>query len=171
MDDLAGRKELIKFSRLKSGYVLDIGMGDCGCMSFFLASRGFDVVGIDYSPYAIHESRKDAVRKKIKGSFKAKLANAENLPFESNEFDAIFSYHSMHCMDNVKKVIKEMFRVCKPDGLVLISDLNDRGRKAYKHSPDDGKSLKKINVLLSKYAKSIRKTETKYNTILICKKQ
>jgi 2-polyprenyl-3-methyl-5-hydroxy-6-metoxy-1,4-benzoquinol methylase len=57
MDDLAGRKALIKTSGLKEGCILDIGMGNCGCMSFFLAKRGFDVIGIDRSPNAVHNSR------------------------------------------------------------------------------------------------------------------
>jgi ubiquinone/menaquinone biosynthesis C-methylase UbiE len=170
MDDLAGRKTLIKASRLKKGRILDIGMGDCGCMSFFLAKRGFDVVGIDRSPRAIHGSRKDAKKEKFKGSFEAKLANAENLPFQDNEFDAIFSYHSMHHMDNVSKVIREMFRVCKRRGFVLISDFNEKGRKAYKHLPDNGKLLKEIEKHLNKYASSIRKIKTKYNMMFICRK-
>jgi 2-polyprenyl-3-methyl-5-hydroxy-6-metoxy-1,4-benzoquinol methylase len=57
MDDLAGRKALIKTSGLKAGRILDIGMGDCGCISFFLAKRGFEVIGIDHSPNAVHNSR------------------------------------------------------------------------------------------------------------------
>jgi len=37
MDDLIGGEALIKASGLKKGRILDIGMGDCGCMAFFLA--------------------------------------------------------------------------------------------------------------------------------------
>jgi 2-polyprenyl-3-methyl-5-hydroxy-6-metoxy-1,4-benzoquinol methylase len=66
IDDLAGRKTLIKASGLKEGRILDIGMGNCGCMSFFLAKRGFDVIGIDRSPNAVHESKKDAKKEKFK---------------------------------------------------------------------------------------------------------
>ncbi len=40
MDDIAGRKALLEASGLKKGRVLDIGMGDCGCM-FFCESREF----------------------------------------------------------------------------------------------------------------------------------
>jgi tRNA1(Val) A37 N6-methylase TrmN6 len=41
IDDLAGKKAIIKVSGLKEGHILDIGIGNCGCMSFFLAKRGF----------------------------------------------------------------------------------------------------------------------------------
>jgi len=170
MDDLAGRRALIKASGLKKGRILDIGMGDCGCMSFFLAKRGFDVIGIDRSPRAIYGSKKDTKKESFRGSFEAKLASAENLPFPDKEFDAIFSYHSMHHMDNVEKVIGEMFRVCKKGGLILISDLHKEGRKAYKHKPDSSNLLKRIAKSLAKHAKSMRKVRSKYNMMFICRK-
>lgn len=170
MDDLKGRKALLRTSGLKGGRILDIGMGDCGCMSFFLARRGFDVIGIDNSPNAVHDSRKDAQKKKFKGSFEARLANAESLPFNNNEFDAISAYHSMHHMDNLEKVIYEMFRVCKNGGHILISDLHEKGRKAYEHEDDNGEFLKKLEEILSIYTDSIQRTKTKYNMIFICKK-
>jgi len=169
IDDLAGRKALIKASGLKKGHILDIGMGDCGCMSFFLAKRGFNVIGIDRSPNAVHNSRRDAEKERFKGAFEAKLANAENLPFGDNEFDAVFAYHSMHHMDNIEKVIDEMFRVCKKGGFILISELNEKGRKVYEHEADKGGLLKRIEKSLTKYTKSIRKIKTKYNMIFICK--
>jgi len=170
MDDLSGRRALIKASMLKKGRILDIGMGDCGCMSFFLAKRGFDVVGIDRSLRAIHDSRKDARKERLRGSFEAKLANAEDLPFTDNEFDAIFSYHSMHHMDKVAKVIGEMFRVCKRRGFILISDFHEKGRRAYKHKPDSSHLLNRIEKSLAKHNKSVRMVRTKYNMMFICRK-
>jgi len=170
MDDLDGRKALIKALRLKKGRILDVGMGDCGCISFFLAKRGFNVVGIDYSTNAVHDSKKDAEKTKFKGSFEARLANAENLPFEDKEFDAVSAYHSMHHMENLESVVFEMFRVCKTGGFILISDLHEKGRKAYEHEDDKGEFLRKLEKLLSKYTNSIRKIKTKHNMIFICKK-
>lgn len=52
MDDRAGRKALLKACGIERGRVLDVGMGGCGCMSAFLAKRGFDVVGIDHSTWS-----------------------------------------------------------------------------------------------------------------------
>lgn len=170
MDDLTGRKELLHASGLKEGYILDIGMGDCGCMSFFWAKRGFKVVGIDHSPNAVHDSRKDAQKKKFKGTFEARLANAESLPFADDEFDAVFAYHSMHHMENVQQAINEMVRVCKKGGIILISDLNEHGRKAYEHEPDKGEFLKTLEKSLAKHTNLIRKAKTRYNMMFICKK-
>jgi len=169
MDDLEGRKQLLKLSGLNSGRILDMGMGDCGCMSFFLAKRGFDVIGIDSSSQAVHKCREEAKRKKVKGSFRARRMNAKKTSFEDDSFDAVLSYHSMHDIADPDKVIKEMFRVCKKGGLVMISDLNARGRREYGHAPDK-RFLPHVEGQLNKYAKSIRKAKTDINEIFVCEK-
>ena len=170
MDDIAGRKRLLETSGLKQGRVLDIGMGECGCMSFYLARRGFHVVGIDRSPKAVHDSRKSAAKKRFKGTFTAKKANAERLPFHHDEFDAVVAFNSFHHMDNIRKVIYEMFMVCNKGGLVLISDLHEEPQKASDRESDNGSVQKRIEVQLTKMTTSIRKVSTKHNMMFICKK-
>ena len=171
MDDLAGRKSLIEASGLKTGRILDVGMGHCGCMAFSLARSGFQVIGIDYLTDAVYDSKQDAQKEHhFSGTFEALVANGERLPFGTCQFDAVVAYHALHHMDNVKQVIAEMFRVCKPAGFVLIADFHENGRKAYKHKPDSGKLLKTIEHCLTKYTPSIRKVKTEYNLMFICKK-
>ena len=170
IDDLQGRRQLLELSGLGGGRILDMGMGDCGCMSFFLAQRGFEVVGIDSSSIAVHNSRKGADLKKFKGSFRVRRMNAEKTSFEDESFDAVFSYHSMHDMPNPDKVIKEMFRVCRKGGSVAISDLNARGRSEYGHEPDEY-FLLDVERQLKKYSKQIRKGKTAINEMFICKKK
>ncbi len=125
MDDIAGRKALLEASGLKKGRVLDIGLGVCGCMYFYLVRRGFQVVGIDRSPHAVHEARLRAAKLRCFGSFAARKADADRLPFGNGEFDAIIAYNSFHHMDVIGKAVWEMFRVCKNNGHVIISDLLD----------------------------------------------
>jgi len=169
MDDLEGRKELLKISGLKEGKILDVGMGDCGCMALFLARRGFYVTGIDHSSWAVHKSRKEAEKFKLKGSFHAKRAKAENIPFENNSFDAVFSYHSLHHMKNRNQVIREMVRVCKIGGLIVISDLRSKGRMEYEHEPDRI-FLRTIEKEIKKYVEIIYKASTRINMMYVCRK-
>lgn len=169
IDDLEGRKHLLKLSGLKRGRILDVGLGDCGCMSFYLAKRGFDVTGIDSSSWAVHKSREEAKGKMFEGSFRAWRMNAKKTTFLEESFDAVLSYHSMHDIADSDQVIKEMFRVCKKRGLVLISDLNARGRKAYGHTPDES-FLSGVERQLKKYTKSIRKAKTDINVMFVCEK-
>ena len=96
--------------------------------------------------------------------------NAEKTLFEDESFDAVLSYHSMHDMPNPDKVIKEMFRVCKKGGLVVISDLNARGRSEYEHALDK-RFLPAVEKQLKKYTKIIRQGKTDINEMFVCKKK
>jgi ubiquinone/menaquinone biosynthesis C-methylase UbiE len=49
-------------------------------------------------------------------------ASASTLPFDSNSFDVIVSANSFHYFDNPLAALKEMRRVLKPDGEVIILD-------------------------------------------------
>ena len=169
MDDMAGRRALIEASGLQTGRVLDVGMGNCGCMAIFLARDGFHVVGIDRSSEAVRRSIKDAQDESFPGTFEERVANAEKLPFGENEFDAVFAYHALHHMKNVEQVIAEMFRVCKPSGFVLIADLNAKGCKVYKESVDEI-LLNTIECCMKENMQSVRKVETEYNFMFICQK-
>lgn len=170
MDDLKGRKDLLKLSGLRRGRILDVGMGECGCMALYLAQRGFEVTGIDSSSWAVHKGRKAVEGKKLKGSFAARRIDAAKTPFENESFDAVFSYHSLHHMKNIPKAVHEMFRVCKKGGLVVVSDLHAGGRRKYEHRPDD-KLVLGVERQLKKYAKSIRKGTTEINNMFICEKK
>ncbi|BAZ23645.1 hypothetical protein NIES4073_45340 [Kalymmatonema gypsitolerans NIES-4073] len=49
-------------------------------------------------------------------------ANASALPFDNNSFDVIVSANSFHYFDDPLAALKEMRRVLKPDGKVIILD-------------------------------------------------
>ncbi len=73
-------------------------------------------------------------------------------------------------MDGIRKVINEMFRVCKNRGLVVISDLRENGKNAGEHEHDSEELLRKIEKCVSMHAGSVRKIRTKHNMIFICRK-
>ncbi|WP_370513787.1 class I SAM-dependent methyltransferase [Flavobacterium sp. LMO8] len=52
-----------------------------------------------------------------------KLANPENLPFESNTFDCIFSLSGMHHLNNVPLFVEESLRIIKNDGEFIFADV------------------------------------------------
>lgn len=46
--------------------------------------------------------------------------DVETLPFADNSFDAVISTHSLEHFTNPKKVIDEMYRVCKHNGKIIM---------------------------------------------------
>lgn len=47
-------------------------------------------------------------------------ANAENLPFLDNTFDLVTSYGVLHHTPDTAKAVREVFRVLKPGGKVIM---------------------------------------------------
>ena len=48
------------------------------------------------------------------------LENSYPLPFDNDSFDIITSHGVLHHIIDVKPVVKELYRVCKPNGLIYI---------------------------------------------------
>jgi len=94
--------------------LLDVGSGDGG-VARLLRQRVSEVVAIDVEP-ADEWQDGDGV------SFA--VANAEQLPFDDDEFDLIHSKDSLHHMENPERAIAEYRRVLKPGGTALIVEAN-----------------------------------------------
>lgn len=78
MDDVSARRKLLKASGIDAGSALDVGMGECACMSFLLAAKGGDVIGVDRSSQAVHAARQAAADRRFRGSFQARRAAMRN---------------------------------------------------------------------------------------------
>jgi ubiquinone/menaquinone biosynthesis C-methylase UbiE len=50
------------------------------------------------------------------------VVNAEYLPFEDNSFDRLISFGGLNVFGNLQKALKEMSRVVKPGGKILVGD-------------------------------------------------
>jgi len=53
--------------------------------------------------------------------------NAENLPFEECDFNAIFLYATFHHIGDKKRAIRELIRVLNYKGILAIIELTDDG--------------------------------------------
>jgi ubiquinone/menaquinone biosynthesis C-methylase UbiE len=77
--------------------------------------------GVDLSPFYVK-----AARKRLRDVAEVSLAveNAEHLPYVDEYFDAVTSVYLFHELPrNARRnVVREMFRVLKPGGLVVIED-------------------------------------------------
>lgn len=115
---LADKLELHKKSK-----VLDIASG-VGTSSIEIAKK-FDahITGIDLSTENIEISKIKANKLGLGNKTIFQVANAEELPFPDDYFDAIISECSFCIFPDKDKVTSEMYRVLKPGGLLGISDV------------------------------------------------
>lgn len=94
--------------------VLDVGCGD-GFLAYLLTKRETKVVGIDVSPYKI----KYAHEKCPNADFI--IADGRYLPFHNEEFESVTCCEVLEHVSNYSLIIKEVFRVIKKDGKLLVT--------------------------------------------------
>jgi len=100
---------------------------DCGCGTGELllnlkdkaVLNGKNLFGIDFSENMLKEARK-----KLGKNVTLKKADAHDLPFPDNYFDFVISTEAFHHYYNQSIVLREMKRVVKKKGKVLIVDIN-----------------------------------------------
>jgi len=114
------RNKVVDFTNARNGSrILDVGTGT-GKQAFAFAKKGYDVIGVDLSEDMLNV----AYKKNKYGNVKFEVADATNLPFEDNSFDVSCVSFALHDMSSTirEKALKEMARVTKPKGMLVIVD-------------------------------------------------
>lgn len=108
------RRSLVGYSFTK---VLDAGCGDGEIGKLLKEQLNIDVYGIDIS-------RKGVALAKQKG-LHAKVADMSvRIPYKNNTFDLVISSATIEHVINPDIFLQEVYRVLKPNGIVLVSTPN-----------------------------------------------
>ena len=105
--------------------VLDDGCG-AGFFTTLLASMGYQVTAVDYSPKMLEEVRKNLDAENLKADLKQ--MDVQNLEFPDNSFDAVVSRNVFWNLEHADKAYEEVSRVLKKGGMFAIPDLMSPGR-------------------------------------------
>ncbi len=111
---------------ISSGKILDLGAGE-GKNSFYLASKGFKVVAVEISLYAVRNFINEAIKKNNN-----KRANIKNINIICSDvtdwqiidsFDCIIAYGLLHCLKSKREIdllIQKMKKHTKKGGINVI---------------------------------------------------
>ena len=104
------------------GKVLEIAPGP-GYFSIELAKLGnYQISGLDISKSFVEIARRNAAEAGLKIDFRE--GNASAMPFKDNTFDFSFCQAAFKNFSEPVKAIAEMYRVLRPGGISVISDLS-----------------------------------------------
>lgn len=103
-------------------HILEIGCA-AGFASCMVAKEyGCKVTGIDISEVLILKAQERAEKLGLSNAH-FEVADATNLPFEDNSFDAVYGVAIVALLPDKKHVLKELMRVVKPGGIIGTLDL------------------------------------------------
>ena len=122
-DWVEGIPEVLGVNRLRqatmqraSGKVLEVAIGTGKNVPYY--PSGCRIIGVDASRAMLAVAQKRASRLQLEISFL--LANAEALPFADETFDTVVSSLSTCTFPDPVTALKEMARVCRRTGKVLL---------------------------------------------------
>ena len=100
--------------------ILDIATGTGDLAISLVKTNAKKIVGLDISNGMLEVGRNKISKKKLNSTIEMVLGDSENLPFETNSFDAVTVAFGVRNFEHLEKGLSEIHRVLKPNGIFVI---------------------------------------------------
>ena len=97
--------------------ILDLGCGNGNILKLLAQKIDASLYGLDISENMISEAKK-----RLGNNAELTVGEAENLPYSDDQFDAIICNASFHHYPNPVKALKEIKRILKKGGILILGD-------------------------------------------------
>lgn len=124
--DRLWRRRAVRLMRdIPHADVLDIATGT-GDLAILMAERldGSHVTGVDLSEGMIEIGRRKVAERGLDGRISLTTGDCLSLPFPDNSFDCITCAYGVRNFENLAAGYKEMERVLRPGGLLVVLELS-----------------------------------------------
>lgn len=109
--------EIVGFDQYRDRDILEIGVG-LGSDHYRFAVNGNRMTALDLSREHLRHTSKHIQLEGLNTT--AVYGDAEQMPFEDNNFDVVYSFGVLHHTPDTEKSIAEVRRVLKPGGVAII---------------------------------------------------
>ncbi len=113
-----GRKHAVEIINQSRGRVLEVGVGTG--LSLPAYRRQLEIVGIDLSPEMLAKARERVAQLGLTNVTGLHEMDAGDLKFPDASFDTVVAMYVMTVVPDPEKVMRELARVCRPGGEVMI---------------------------------------------------
>jgi ubiquinone/menaquinone biosynthesis C-methylase UbiE len=111
-------------SGICKGSALEVGPGPGYLgLEWLKNTKDTKLTGLEISPNMIKIAKRNAVDYGMENRVSYVLGNAMEMPFNDNEFDAVFTNGSLHEWEEPVRIFNEIYRILKRGGRYFISDL------------------------------------------------
>ena len=120
------RQDIVKILQpVDDKHILEVGTGK-GRIAIELARCGAKVTAIDISREMLKIASQRAREQGINDRIFFEEGDAENLRYSDSFFDAVICVQTLMHIPNQPKCLKEMTRVTKPKGIIIIDHINKK---------------------------------------------
>jgi tocopherol O-methyltransferase len=113
--------EVLKWAGATSAKrVVDVGCGIGGSSRHISRKFEADTQGITLSPYQAARGNELAIEQGLQDKCNFQVADALEMPFQDESFDLVWSLESGEHMPDKSQFVNELFRVCEPNGRIII---------------------------------------------------
>jgi demethylmenaquinone methyltransferase/2-methoxy-6-polyprenyl-1,4-benzoquinol methylase len=124
--DTIWRKRAIKLlDNHKAKVILDVATGTADvALEAAKQLNAEQIIGVDISNEMLEIGRTKVKKRGLDTLITLEEGDSENLPFEDNTFDAITVAFGVRNFENLENGLREMYRVTKPGGKVVILEFS-----------------------------------------------
>lgn len=123
--DKIWRKNVVKqLKGLTAPIILDVATGTGDLAIELTKIDPVAVYGVDLSEKMLNVARKKIEKKRLHMTIQLKQGDSEALPFDDRFFDAATVAFGVRNFENLQKGLKEIHRVLKPDGKLVVLEFS-----------------------------------------------
>ncbi|OWY22727.1 bifunctional demethylmenaquinone methyltransferase/2-methoxy-6-polyprenyl-1,4-benzoquinol methylase UbiE [Sphingobacteriales bacterium UPWRP_1] len=104
--------------------ILDVATGTADVAIAAMRLKPISVTGVDISEQMLALGKEKVKKLNLQNKITLQIADAENLPFPDNSFDAITVAFGVRNFENLQKGLAELLRVLKPSGKLVVLEFS-----------------------------------------------